>query len=150
MLDAEIEAIRTAGLEADFAGFDADRFPATTLPALAAEIAAYRAGDEVGERFSLAVRQALWEQGRDVADPAVLAEVAAGCGAPPATDADQDAVRDEWSAGQARGVQGSPHFFTPSGSFFCPTLRISHEGGAYQVQFDAVGFQRFVEAAGIS
>lgn len=149
LLDAEIEAIRVAGLEATFAGFDPARFPATTLPALAAEIAAYRAGAEVGERFSLAIRHALWEEGRDIADPSVLDEVAASVGSPRPTADDEAAVRAGWEEGQARGVVGSPHFFTSSGGFFCPTLHITHEGGAYQVQFDAVGFQQLVEAAGI-
>jgi predicted DsbA family dithiol-disulfide isomerase len=148
MLGAEIEAIRAAGLEASFAGFDPTRFPATTLPALAAEIAAYRAGDEVGERFSLAVRRALWEEGRDIADPSVLAELAASVGAPRPSADDEATVRTAWEEGKARGVVGSPHFFTSSGGFFCPTLHITHEGGAYQVQFDAAGFQQLVEAAG--
>jgi 2-hydroxychromene-2-carboxylate isomerase len=149
MLGAEIEAIRTAGLEASFAGFDPTRFPATTLPALAAEVAAYGAGDDVGERFSLAIRHALWEEGRDVADPAVLADVADSVGSPPGTDGDVAGVRAGWEEGKARGVVGSPHFFTSSGAFFCPALHIEHEGGAYLVQFDAAGFQQLVEAAGV-
>src|SRR3546814_2266133 len=51
-----------------FAGFDPERFPSTTLPALALAAAAYRYTGPVGERVSLALRDALWEQGRDISD----------------------------------------------------------------------------------
>jgi predicted DsbA family dithiol-disulfide isomerase len=147
MLAAEIDAIR-AGVAAQlFGGFDADRFPRTTLPALAAEAAAYREGDEVGERFSLAIRDALWERGLDVSDPAVIAEVAHLAGAPKAGSADDEAVRRSWAEGRTRGVAGSPHFFTPSGDFFCPSLDIEHHGGDYDVRFDREGFERFIAAA---
>ena len=39
-----------------------------------------------------------------------------------------DAVRADWEEGQARGVIGSPHFFTDDGeSRFCPALDISRD-----------------------
>jgi predicted DsbA family dithiol-disulfide isomerase len=145
-LGREIEAIR-AGVGTDlFAGFDAERFPATTLPALAAEVAAYRAGPEIGERFSLAVRTALWEEGRDVSDPDLLRSVADAVGASPATSADDEAVVSGWEEGQARGVEGSPHFFAPGGGYFCPMLAITHEGDTFDVRLDPVGLERFLAA----
>ena len=130
-----------------FAGFDEHRFPTTTLPALAAEAAAYRQGRQDGERFSLAVRTALFEDGHDVSDPAVLADLQARLGVPAATAEDEAAVRADHAEGVRRGVVGSPHFFTVGGDFFCPSLQIEHPGGGLEVHFDAEGFERFVSAA---
>ncbi len=52
-----------------FAGFRVDRFPATSLPAMALVASAYVAGLGVGEQVSLEVRDLLFEQGVDIADP---------------------------------------------------------------------------------
>ena len=97
-LVAKIEALRADVAPDLFVSFDQDRFPATTLPAMAAEAAAYRQWADLTE-------------------------------------------------GQARGVAGSPHFLTADGNFFCPSLRIDHDGDGYAVSFDPIGFQRFVSAA---
>src|SRR5579872_4650064 len=59
-----------------FAGFDRDHFPATTLPALALAVAAYRRDGRMGEAVSLALRDALFEQGQDVSRDDVLSRVA--------------------------------------------------------------------------
>lgn len=145
-LAPEIAALREAAVPDLFAGFDAERFPATTLPALAATAAAYRTGPEIGEAFSLAVRDALWEHGIDVSDPQVLGHLGKGLGVPVATEADEAMVRADLADGRHRGVIGSPHFFTPDGDFFCPSLDISHEGEDMQVAFDSDGFQQFIHA----
>jgi hypothetical protein len=50
----------------------------------------------------------------------------------------------DFADGRRRGVEGSPHFFTSDGSFFCPSLEIEHDDEGYSVTFDATGFQRFV------
>jgi HSP20 family molecular chaperone IbpA len=56
-------------------------------------------------------------------------------------------VRADHAAGQARGVDGSPHFFTPSGNdFFCPSMDIERTGDSIEVTFDAAGFDRFTAA----
>ena len=70
-----------------FGGFDPAAFPTTTLPALALAASAYDRGLGVGESVSLALRHALFEEGRDVSDPDVLGEVARAHGleAPAAT-----------------------------------------------------------------
>jgi predicted DsbA family dithiol-disulfide isomerase len=143
---------KVAALRADLApdlfdGFDPDGFPASTLAALRSEAAAYRAGDEVGERFSLAVRRALWDEGRDVSDEDVLRELRREHGVDDPSPADSAAVDTDFADGKRRGVDGSPHFFTPGGDFFCPSLSIEHDAQGYDVSFDAAGFRRFVEAA---
>ena len=151
-LDGPSLVPKIAALRADvapdlFAGFDEHHFPATTLPAMAAEAAAYRQGLEVGERFSLAVRDALFEDGLDVSDADVLRRLREDHRVPAPTDADRSAVRDDFAEGKRRDVSGSPHFFTAEGDFFCPSLDIEHDADGYEVSFDAVGFQRFVSAA---
>jgi len=145
-LAPEVAALRDDAAPDLFAGFDAERFPTTTLPALAATAAAYRTGPELGEAFSLAVRDALWEHGIDVSDPQVLRHLGKGLGVPVATEADEATVRADLADGRRRDVIGSPHFFTPDGDFFCPSLDISHEGGGMHVAFDRDGFEQFIHA----
>jgi predicted DsbA family dithiol-disulfide isomerase len=146
-LRPKIEALRADVAPDLFVGFDEDRFPATTLPAMAAEAAAYRQGLEVGERFSLAVRHALFEDGLDVSDEAVLRLICQSLGVSEPTEADRSAVREDFAEGALRGVSGSPHFFTPEGDFFCPSLDITYGHNGYEVSFDRAGFERFVTAA---
>jgi predicted DsbA family dithiol-disulfide isomerase len=146
-LAPEIVALRKDVAPDLFAGFDADHFPTTTLPALAAVAAAYRESVEQGEVFSLAVRDALWEHGLDISDPDVLHHLAAQLGVPDATAADEAAVRGDWAEGRERGVTGSPHFFTTGGDFFCPALDISKDDRGFQIAFDNEGFQRFIDNA---
>jgi len=60
---------------------------------------------------------------------------------------DVESVAIDLREGQARGVVGSPHFFTPGGSFFCPSLEIGHDDeGGLDISFDQAGFTRFVDA----
>jgi predicted DsbA family dithiol-disulfide isomerase len=143
----KIEGLRVDVATDLFRGFDEDRFPATTLPAMAAEAAAYRGGIESGERFSFAVRAALFEEGLDVSDPDVLRGLRDAHGVPDPTDADRTAVTDDLADGRRRGVTGSPHFFTAGGDFFCPSIHIEHDAAGYEVSFDSSGFQRFISAA---
>ncbi|MGQ0434376.1 MAG: DsbA family oxidoreductase [Microthrixaceae bacterium] len=145
-LAPEIEALRAKVAPGLFAGFDAPTFPTTTMTTLAAAAAAYRAGIDGGEAFSLAVRDALWEQGLDVSDRVVLRGLATDLGVPEATADDDASVRADLEQGRARGVDGSPHFFTPTGDFFCPSLDISTDSGEMKVSFDQDGFTRFVNA----
>jgi predicted DsbA family dithiol-disulfide isomerase len=107
-----------------FVGFDASHFPTSTLEALALIEHAYRSDGLTGEAAAFAVRDALFEKGLDISDPAVLAEIAADLGISPTDDADRAAVTDSWHVGQARGVKGSPHFFSGEAEMFCPTLDI--------------------------
>jgi predicted DsbA family dithiol-disulfide isomerase len=81
-LAPKIEALRADVAPDLFAGFDKFRFPATTLPAMAAEASAYGQGLEVGERFSLAIRHALFNDGLDVSDEEVLRKLCHANGVP--------------------------------------------------------------------
>lgn len=145
-LAPEIDALRAEVAPGLFAGFDAATFPTSTMSTLAAAAAAYRAGAEAGEAFSLAVRDALWERGLDVSDHDVLRGLATDLGVPEVTAEDDASVRADLEEGRARGVDGSPHFFTPTGDFFCPSLDISTDSGEMEVSFDQDGFMRFINA----
>jgi predicted DsbA family dithiol-disulfide isomerase len=80
-----------------FADLDIDHFPASTLEALALEARAYRHGLSTGVRASFAVRDALFEHGQNISDPAVLAGLAAELGVGMPDDADRQAVLDDWN-----------------------------------------------------
>jgi predicted DsbA family dithiol-disulfide isomerase len=138
----EIDEIRPQVAPDLFAGFDPAKFPTSTLPALALTAASYEIGDATGEAVAMHLRQLVFEQGRNVADPAVLAEVAQRHGV--TTLGDSAVVRDEWSDGRSRGVLGSPHFFVDGESLFCPVLDIRRVDGALVVKVDEQANEAFV------
>ena len=127
-----------------FTDFREATFPTTTLPALALVEAAHRIGSTEGEAMSLALRDALFEHGRDVSDPAELTDLAMAAGVPLPDDADHEAVRASLAEGRDRGVVGSPHFFTPDGAFFCPALDIARVDGHLRIAQKADMFDAFV------
>jgi predicted DsbA family dithiol-disulfide isomerase len=144
-LQPKVDALRSSVAPDLFAGFAPERFPATTLPVLAAEAAAHRAGPAVGERFSLAVRTALFEQGQDPSEPGVLGALLAEHGLDPSA-VDPSAVLADWQEGRRRGVIGSPHFFDGDRGWFCPSLAIRHDDEGYDIRVDAEGLARFLAA----
>lgn len=146
-LVGKIASLREQVTPGRFAEFDPSTFPTTTLPAMAGEVAARRHSDETGEWFSLAVREALFEHGRDVGDPTVIASMLKEGGAGPVLTADSDAVLASHREGVARNVKGSPHFFVGTEGFFCPSLDISHDDEGYDISFDLEGFATFLDAA---
>jgi predicted DsbA family dithiol-disulfide isomerase len=107
-----------------FQRFDPSCFPTTTLPALALVAGAYRQDARLGETVSIALRDALFERGRDVSHPDVLSDFGTTYGVR-VTDDDRESVLIEWREGQARGVKGSPHFFCGTDEVFCPSLDIA-------------------------
>lgn len=123
----EVRALREQIAPDLFAGFDAASFPATSMPAFRLAEAASAVDARTGEAVNLALREALFEQGRDVSDPAVLAEVAAAHGLEVPGDGLDDVVRQAQAEGKARGVEGSPHFFVAGTSVFCPLLDIRRD-----------------------
>lgn len=128
-----------------FTGFRRDAFPATSLPALALTAAAYERSIEAGEAVALEVRRLLFEEGADVADPAVLARVADAHGVE--VPQGSTAVERDYADGRERGVRGSPHFFPPSGvDVFCPTLDIERVDGHLVVHVDPARFDELVHA----
>ena len=106
-IEEEVDDIRAQVAPDLFTGFRRDAFPASTLPALALTHAAYATADEVGERVALRLRELLFEEGTDVADPDVLAAVAAEAGVSGPVD-DTGPVLADHAEGVARGVIGSP------------------------------------------
>jgi len=127
---AEITALRSSVRPDLFAGFSVDGFPRTSLVAFALTAAADRAGDPgLSEEVGLAVRNAVFEEGLDIGNPGVIAEIAARYGVQPFDpESTETAVRADWEEGRARGVVGSPHFFTADGgNWFCPGLNIRRD-----------------------
>jgi 2-hydroxychromene-2-carboxylate isomerase len=143
----DVTALRVHVAPDLFAGFDPDRFPPTSLPALGLAARAYELGPDAGEEVSLLLRDALFEQGCDLADPEVLDGIAHQCGVPFPPDGDHDRVLVDWHEGRRRRVVGSPHFFVGDQSWFCPSLRISHdEAGELRIVADEEGFEHLVAA----
>jgi predicted DsbA family dithiol-disulfide isomerase len=140
----EVDEIRGQAAPDLFAGFHRDAFPATTVPAMELTAAAYRVGDELGERVSLELRDLLFEQGVDVADRATLDRVAARHDLVVPSGVHQ--VERDHAEGVQRGVIGSPHFFTPGGDFFCPALDVGRDAaGHLRVTADPAGFAAFLD-----
>ena len=147
-----LDGVHVAGVVADlrgqvspdlFEGFDPESFPSTTLPALDLVSDAYDVDLAAGEHASLTLRHALFEQGRDISDPAVLAALRADLGLPSARPASRDVVLADWAEGRSRGVIGSPHFFVDGTDFFCPALDIRRDAERRRIRLDAAGFDRF-------
>ncbi len=79
----------------DFSGLRADRWPATTIPALNLVASAYERDPVAGLAVSLELRAALFEHGIDVGDPDVLAFIAANHDLPaPSAEASAAVQRD--------------------------------------------------------
>jgi predicted DsbA family dithiol-disulfide isomerase len=146
----EVEALRAQVAPDLFAGFDPAAFPVTSIPALALAHAAYAVDAATGERVSLALRDAVFEQGRDVTDPTVLAHLASEYGVERCGRADVAAVTSEWEEGRRRGVVGSPHFFVGASGFFCPALDIERVDGELRIRTDADGLDRVLAAAQVA
>lgn len=143
----EVDDIRRQAAPDLFHGFSADAFPATSLPALALAHTAYEVDLATGERVSLALRDLLFEQRTDIADPQVLHGLAAAHGIRGFDPADASAVLADHAEGVQRGVVGSPHFFTDDGAFFCPALDVSRDdAGHLHVTTDVEAFDAFTTA----
>ena len=130
-----------------FAGLARETFPTSTMPALALVEAAYRRDARLGEAMSLRLRDALFEEGRDISDSGVLAEISDEMVAPPAEAYDADAVMASLEEGRVRGVLGSPHFFCGMSDAFCPSLDLSRdEHGALRAKRSTEGLRNFLGA----
>jgi len=141
----QVTALRDQVAPDLFTGFDESVFPLSSLPALSLAAAAYHVASPVGEAVSLGLRRALFEEGRDVSDPAVLADLARQHGVP-FTDPEEfrEIVLADLEEGDERGVQGSPHFFVDATDVFCPTLQIAKVDGQLEVSVDTERFAEFM------
>jgi predicted DsbA family dithiol-disulfide isomerase len=144
-ITAKVAELRREVAPELFLGFDPDRFPPTTLPALALSSAAYAKDSRTGEQVSFALRHALFEEGRDISRVAELQRIAKRYDVAGPWNA--GIVFDDWNEGRRRGVQGSPHFFVDGEGFFCPSLRIDHPTGGLHVTFDDARFEEFTRRA---
>ena len=143
----EVEDIRGSVAPDLFTGFDPARFPTTTLSALALTGRAYERSPATGEAVALELRDRLFERGEDIGDPDVVAAVATAHGLPADAGADHDLPIRDWEEGKSRGVIGSPHFFTPGGDWFCPSLDVSRaDDGHLRITDDPEGFDAFVRS----
>ena len=144
-VEEKIRALRDQlGIEL-FTGFRKDAWPGSTIPALNLAAAAFDVDTATGLAVSLALRDELFEDGRDVGDPTVLAALAERFGlAPPAAEASAR-VRAEFDEGRRRGVRGSPDFWLGDAEFFCPSLTLGHDDAGLTAEFDSDGLHRFLE-----
>jgi 2-hydroxychromene-2-carboxylate isomerase len=96
-----------------------------------------------GERVSLLLRDALFEEGRDIGRHDELQRVADDAGLPGLLDP-VEAVVEDWHEGLRRGVVGSPHFFVAGSDFFCPSLDIRRVDDHLQIAADPAGLDELV------
>lgn len=141
----EVDDLRRQVAPDLFVAFDQAQFPPTSLPALDLAAAAYAADRVLGERVSMALRTALFEDGRDISRPEVLQAIASEHGAPLPSPGARDQVEADWRDGQARPVTGSPHWFVGDDDFFCPSLDIQRVDGHLRIDVDAAAFQAFLK-----
>jgi predicted DsbA family dithiol-disulfide isomerase len=152
-IDAEraahgIEALERRVAPELFLGFNPETFPHTSIPAFGLAAVAYEAGASIGEAVSLRIREALFEEGRDISDDAELRAIGAEFGVEPVTRAvARTFAGRDWDRGRARGVQGSPHFFADGHSWFCPSLSIAKSDGGYDVTLDESAQREFYTVA---
>jgi 2-hydroxychromene-2-carboxylate isomerase len=133
LVEKEVRALREQLAPDLFAGFSPAGFSPTSLPALALTAAAYDRDDTTGEAVALALRWAFFEEGRDIADPGMLGDIARTAGVTWSEGDGHERVLDEWSDGAGRGVVGSPHFFVGGEGWFCPYLDISHDDRGFRI-----------------
>ncbi len=144
----EVDALREQVAPDLFSGFDAATFPRTSIPAFGLAAAAYAVDDVTGEVVSLALRDALFERGQDISDEDVLQTIADPFGIELLDRATtESAVRADRERGEARAVQGSPHFFVNDRGWLCPSLDISHEGERFDIQVADATMRDFYAAA---
>ena len=144
LLVEEVAELRQTVAPDLFNAFNPELFPMSSLPALAVAATANRIDLQSAERVSLALREALFEKGRDLTDPAELLRIAPLLTLDDIRAGEAD-VRADYAEGRARGVIGSPHFFVDGEGFLCPTLAIERVDGHLSISFDARGFDDFID-----
>jgi predicted DsbA family dithiol-disulfide isomerase len=109
---------------ADFAPYEGDDWPATTLPAFEAAWCAFRQGEEAGRNYDLQVRRAFFAEGRNIGRPQVLLEIAEEAGLDARyferafkSGEAREAVLEECRSGKERyRVRGTPTMMLSDGT----------------------------------
>ena len=141
-----VEELRAQVAPDLFRGFDPDVVPASSMPAFELAAAAYQVGDGRGERVSLAIRRALFEDGLDIASPDVLERIAAAEAITVHRADSERIVLDDYEEGKRRAVRGSPEFFLDGHGWYCPSLRIENVDGALTIEPDPEAIESFLAA----
>ena len=140
------DALREQVIPDAFAFVDIENFPTSTLDALTLVAHAYTVNVDLGEQAAFRVREALFEEGRDISDRAVLDDLARELGISDYYDPSHAAVHEDWQEGKKRGVIGSPHFFYGSVGTFCPSLQMTREpASGLTIHTDTGRLQEFLE-----
>lgn len=127
-----------------FNGLAADSWPSTTIPALTLAAAGYAVDAATGLAVSTDLRNAVFERGVDISDVDALTHIAVVHGVE-FDPGDDRAVRADYGDGQARAVNGSPHYFVAANDFFCPALDLGHDADDHlTARFDPDGLARFL------
>lgn len=129
-----------------FRGFDPRLVPGSSMPALELVAEAYELSDQAGERVSLLVRDALFEQGLDIGNPDVLGGIAATEGITVHPSEAERIVMHDYEEGRRRGVRGSPEFFLDGHGWYCPSLHIENVDGALRIEPDVEAIEAFLTA----
>ncbi len=150
--DADVVAGKADALRSQlgtgrFHEFDGSAYASTFIPAMELTAVAYEADPQVGEAVALEVRELTFERGVDVADPAVLADLAHRHGIDAPDPADRTRVEADLAEGRERGVVGSPHFFVAGVDAFCPALDIDSGDAGLQVSVARNGLESLLLTA---
>ena len=145
-LNAEhIDDLRQSVAPDLFGGFNRNAPPTSSLAALALVAASYTVDDETGERVSLAVRDAFFEEGLDISDRVVLDRIASVHGVDAHSSPEFElSVLDDLEESKRRGVRGSPEFFVDGRGWFCPSLSISNADGQLHIEPDIESIEAFL------
>jgi predicted DsbA family dithiol-disulfide isomerase len=144
----EIAALRASVAPDLFTGFDQAPWPATSIPAFGLVASGYAREDATGEALSFAVRDALFEQGLDIADVDVLRHLGAPYGVTPLPLVEAEAAtRRDFERGRNRLVRGSPHFFVGDRDWFCPSLNITPRGDILNIDVAVETMEEFYDVA---
>ena len=147
LIGEEVDELRRQVAPDLFGRFEPAAFPPSSLPALAVAVVAYERDLATGEDVSLELRTALFEDGQNLADPRVLASIAARHGLRSPDEHDGRQVVEDWHEGQGRGVVGSPQFFIAGRGLFCPTLDIARVDGRLRISTDVDRLRSFLDEA---
>ena len=144
-VSAKIAALKQQLATDFFADFNEATWPTTTIPALNLAAAAFEVDQPTGLAVSIALRDALFEQGLDLGDADVLSSIAAQFNLDAPSAEANAMVLAEYEDGKRRGVRGSPDFWLGDAEFFCPALRLGHDDDGLTAEFDTEGFSEFLD-----